>query len=70
MRSMIFNDFEKPIFALHPQIKEIKSKLYECGAIFSLMSGSGSSVFGMFAEGFDAEKIIETFPNYKVAIAN
>lgn len=70
MRSMIFNEFEKPIFAKHPEIKEIKHKLYEQGAIFSLMSGSGSSVFGMFESGFDVEKLNDVFPNYKVMKAN
>ncbi|MFA7326331.1 MAG: 4-(cytidine 5'-diphospho)-2-C-methyl-D-erythritol kinase [Candidatus Kapaibacterium sp.] len=70
MRSMIFNEFEKPIFAKHPEIKEIKHKLYEQGAIFSLMSGSGSSVFGMFESGFDVEKLHDVFPNYKVMKAN
>lgn len=70
MRSMIFNEFEKPIFAKHPEIKEIKRKLYEQGAVFSLMSGSGSSVFGMFESGFDVEKLNDVFPNYKVMKAN
>ncbi|PKL80943.1 MAG: 4-(cytidine 5'-diphospho)-2-C-methyl-D-erythritol kinase [Ignavibacteriae bacterium HGW-Ignavibacteriae-4] len=70
MRSMVFNEFEKPIFAKHPEIKEIKQKLYEQGAIFSLMSGSGSSVFGMFESGFDVEKLKSIFPNYKVIKAN
>ena len=70
MRSMIFNDFEKPIFAKHPEIKEIKRKLYEQGAVFSLMSGSGSSVFGMFENDFEVEKLNDIFPNYKVMKAN
>lgn len=70
MRSMVFNEFEKPIFAKYPEIKEIKQKLYEQGAIFSLMSGSGSSVFGMFESGFDVEKLKSIFPNYKVIKAN
>lgn len=70
MRSMVFNEFEKPIFAKYPEIKEIKQKLYEQGAIFSLMSGSGSSVFGMFESGFDLEKLKSIFPNYKVIKAN
>ncbi len=70
MKSMIFNEFEKPIFEKHPEIKEIKRKLYEQGAVFSLMSGSGSSVFGMFESGFDVEKLNDVFPNYKVMKAN
>lgn len=42
------NDFEQSVFALHPEIAAIKQKLYDMGAVFALMSGSGSSVFGLF----------------------
>jgi len=44
----IFNDFEEYAFRKHPIIKYIKHGLYESGALFSLMSGSGSSVYGIF----------------------
>ena len=44
------NDFEEHIFNKHPQIKELKTKLYELGAVYAAMSGSGSSVFGLFNE--------------------
>ncbi|SFG75217.1 4-(cytidine 5'-diphospho)-2-C-methyl-D-erythritol kinase [Pedobacter insulae] len=47
-RAHIFNDFEPSVFAKHPQIEEIKAKLYDADATFALMSGSGSSVFGIF----------------------
>ena len=47
-RDAIFNDFESSVFAKYPQIDEIKTKLYDAGATFALMSGSGSSVFGIF----------------------
>ena len=47
-KSTIINDFEDPVFQKNPQIAEIKSSLYEKGALFALMSGSGSSVFAMF----------------------
>ena len=42
------NDFEAPVFAAHPQIKTIKEDLYSRGAIYASMSGSGSTVFGIF----------------------
>ncbi len=48
-KGLIRNDFEKPVFALHPQIREVKERMYESGAIYSAMSGSGSSVFGIFS---------------------
>lgn len=44
----VFNDFEPSVFAKYPQIDEIKTKLYQAGAKFALMSGSGSSVFAIF----------------------
>jgi len=42
------NDFEQSVFAKHPAIENIKSKLYDMGAVYASMSGSGSSVFGIF----------------------
>ncbi len=42
------NDFEETVFKLYPAIEEVKKKLYEMGAIYAAMSGSGSSVFGIF----------------------
>ncbi|MBC7566150.1 MAG: 4-(cytidine 5'-diphospho)-2-C-methyl-D-erythritol kinase [Pedobacter sp.] len=48
-KSYIFNDFETTIFKKYPQIEKVKRDLYHSGAIFALMSGSGSSVFGIFA---------------------
>lgn len=42
------NDFEAPIFNSHPEIKNIKEELYKMGAAYAGMSGSGSTVFGIF----------------------
>jgi len=47
-RNTIINDFEKHIFEKHPIIEEYKNRMYEQGAIYASMSGSGSSVFGIF----------------------
>jgi 4-diphosphocytidyl-2-C-methyl-D-erythritol kinase len=47
-KNSIKNDFENPIFEKHPEIEQIKNILYENGAIYSAMSGSGSTVFGIF----------------------
>jgi 4-diphosphocytidyl-2-C-methyl-D-erythritol kinase len=44
----ISNDFEAPVFAVHPQLKEIKERLCNSGAIYAAMSGSGSTIFGLF----------------------
>ncbi len=42
------NDFEYSVFPLHPSIKKLKEKMYNDGAIFASMTGSGSAVFGLF----------------------
>ena len=42
------NDFEDSIFKIHPLLGEIKSYLYDKGAIYAQMSGSGSAIFGIF----------------------
>lgn len=47
-KSVLFNDFEKSIFKKYPQVEELKNYLYQIGAIYSAMSGSGSAVFGVF----------------------
>lgn len=47
-RSLLFNDFEQSVFTLHPEIASIKDRLYAMGAVYAAMSGSGSSVFGLF----------------------
>lgn len=49
-RDSVINDFEAGIFPRHPRIGQIKEELYERGAVFASMSGSGSTVFGLFRE--------------------
>lgn len=46
----IKNDFEGHILANHPTIRGVKAALYENGAVYASMSGSGASVFGIFKE--------------------
>ena len=47
-RDLLVNDFEESVFKLHPEVENIKNKLYEQGAIYAAMSGSGSSLFAIF----------------------
>ena len=49
-RDGLTNDFEKSVFALHPEIGAIKQRLYDLGAVYAAMSGSGSSLYGLFRE--------------------
>lgn len=46
----LVNDFEAPIFAMHPELAAIKLSLYDAGAVYAAMSGSGSGLFGIFRE--------------------
>ena len=48
-----YNDFEDTVFVVHPEIGEIKQRLLDAGAVYAAMSGSGSTVFGLFEN--DAE---------------
>lgn len=50
-RERIVNDFELSVFKKYPDIGEIKEYLYQSGAVYATMSGSGSSVIGIFAKG-------------------
>jgi 4-diphosphocytidyl-2-C-methyl-D-erythritol kinase len=47
-KELMINDFEEIVFPQYPEIGEIKEKLYQQGALYASMSGSGSSVFGLF----------------------
>lgn len=48
-KDILVNDFEEQIFAAHPEIALAKQRLYDEGAVYAAMSGSGSSVFGLFS---------------------
>ena len=47
------NDFEQSVFALHPEIGAIKQRLYDLGAVYAAMTGSGSSLYGLFRKPID-----------------
>ena len=47
-KTCVRNDFEPHIFAAHPELARIKERLYAAGALYASMSGSGSSLFGIF----------------------
>jgi 4-diphosphocytidyl-2-C-methyl-D-erythritol kinase len=65
-KDFLKNDFETPVFAHYPEIQQIKEKLYQAGAIYASLTGSGSAVYGIF----EKEKEIQAgFPeNYFVKI--
>lgn len=48
MSPLLINDFEQTVFPIHSEIAEIKQRLLSAGALYAAMSGSGSTVFGLF----------------------
>jgi 4-diphosphocytidyl-2-C-methyl-D-erythritol kinase len=54
-RKELINDFETSIFEKYPLIKKTKNELYESGAIYAAMSGTGSTVYGIFKDYFIAD---------------
>jgi len=60
--NVIKNDFEPGIFSKYPKLEEIKNRLIDLGAIFSLMSGSGATVYGIFENLEIAKKAYKKFP--------
>ena len=49
-RELFVNDLERPAVNFVPRIKDLTELLYDCGASFAMMSGSGSAVFGLFED--------------------
>ena len=60
-RDTLINDFEESVFALHPEIGNIKQQLYDMGATYAAMSGSGSALFGLFKK--QPGSLSQAFPN-------
>ena len=63
-KSLLKNDFEEPVYNAHPAIESIKEKLYNEGALYASLSGSGSTVYGLFKKGKSVE--ITVPENYKM----
>lgn len=61
-RNLVVNDFEASIFRRYPQIAAIKQTLYDMGATYASMSGSGSAVYGLFTRPVDNAANI--FPDF------
>ena len=49
-KGLLVNDFEESIFPKHPELSAIKQSLYDAGAVYASMSGSGSAIFGLFED--------------------
>lgn len=58
-KQFLVNDFESSVFEKFPLIAELKSKLYAAGAVYASMSGSGSSVYGIYNHPVDLKSKFE-----------
>ena len=59
-KTVLTNDFEEPAFKQHPELADIKQRLYDLGAVYAQMSGSGSAFFGLFRT--DPQQLKKAFP--------
>lgn len=59
-KTLLTNDFEGPAFRQHPELAAIKQQLYDLGAVYAQMSGSGSAFFGLFRG--EPQQVKEAFP--------
>lgn len=62
--SRLNNAFEMPVFSEYPQLAEIKKRLYDSGAIYSSLSGSGSCIYGIF----ESEPEIDSLKGWKTYV--
>ena len=68
---LFYNDFEGYVFTTHPEIGKIKLKILDLGAKYASLSGSGSTVFGIFSNKKDALKAHQFFsPHFSTIITN
>lgn len=55
-RDKVKNDFEETVFARHPMLVALKSELYDSGAVYASMSGSGSALYGIYSDAVRANE--------------
>lgn len=60
-KDKVFNDFEKTLFPKYPELAAIKESLYNSGAIYASMTGSGSALYGIYKNHEAAAKLREIF---------
>jgi 4-diphosphocytidyl-2-C-methyl-D-erythritol kinase len=59
--SELYNDFENPVFKQYPDLAEIKFELYDHGALFASLSGSGSTLYGLYSDKDTVKKAYDYF---------
>ena len=56
LQARLRNDFEAVVFPAHPAVRQVKEDMLHAGAVFAMMSGSGSTVYGLFPDLAGAER--------------
>ncbi|MFZ9848803.1 MAG: 4-(cytidine 5'-diphospho)-2-C-methyl-D-erythritol kinase [Flavobacteriales bacterium] len=67
-KDKLINDFEVSAFEIHPQLIKLKEELYNMGAEYACMSGSGSSFFGIFKEKVELSEEVKKYSNWWIAL--
>ncbi|GIV56465.1 MAG: 4-diphosphocytidyl-2-C-methyl-D-erythritol kinase [Candidatus Kapaibacterium sp.] len=68
LRSVCTNDFESVVFAAHPELAAIKEQLYNVGAQYASLSGTGSALFGFFENRSAALHAAAQMRNYRTVV--
>lgn len=63
-KNTLINDFEEGAFKNHPQLKGYVEKLYQSGAEYAAMTGSGSTIYGLFAERPNLHPDLKNLPGF------
>ena len=70
LKNLISNDFEEVVFQHYQELRDIKQLLYIRGALFASMSGSGSTIYGLFKDYTDAVEVMRSIPKpYQLILA-
>jgi 4-diphosphocytidyl-2-C-methyl-D-erythritol kinase len=68
-KNFLVNEFEEPVFRKYPELKEIKEKFYKSGAVYASMTGTGSSIYGIFHNSKKTANLLAG-EKYRVHILN
>ncbi|MCI7119335.1 MAG: 4-(cytidine 5'-diphospho)-2-C-methyl-D-erythritol kinase [Prevotella sp.] len=67
-KDALCNDFEESVFGIYPKLNDIKNRIYTLGAAYAQMSGSGSSLFGIFKSDVDEQSIKNEFADCRTFV--
>jgi len=67
-KNLLINNFETSVFQKFPEIEKVKNRLYEFGATYACMSGSGATVFGLFEKPISLKGIFNDCDYFETAL--